>query len=395
MKKYGVNELRQMFLDFMESKGHLVMKSFSLVPQGDKSLLLINAGMAPLKPYFTGAEIPPRTRVSTCQKCIRTGDIENVGKTARHGTFFEMLGNFSFGDYFKKEAIHWSWEFLTEVVGLDPDRLYPSVYQDDDEAFDKDRDELLTSLFSGDIGAVVNVGASLEGCIESVRLAEKYDNIYAAIGVHPDDYERLERGENPRNSVIDDSNIYGGSFMDWLKKEALTNNKVVAIGEIGLDYYYDEPGRELQKKWFARQLELAREVSKPVIIHSRDACADTIDILKSGHASEVGGIIHCYSYSKETVKTFYDMNFYFGIGGVLTFKNAKKLIEAANVIPLERIVLETDCPYLAPVPNRGKRNDSSNIQYVIEKLADIKGVTKEQIAEVTYQNACRVYGLHL
>ena len=124
MKKYGVNELRQMFLDFMESKGHLAMKSFSLVPQGDKSLLLINAGMAPLKPYFTGAEKPPRTRVTTCQKCIRTGDIENVGKTARHGTFFEMLGNFSFGDYFKREAIHWSWEFLTEVVGLDANRLY-------------------------------------------------------------------------------------------------------------------------------------------------------------------------------------------------------------------------------------------------------------------------------
>ena len=136
MKKYGVNELRQMFLDFMESKGHLVMKSFSLVPQGDKSLLLINAGMAPLKPYFTGAEIPPRTRVATCQKCIRTGDIENVGKTARHGTFFEMLGNFSFGDYFKREALNWSWEFLTQVVGLDPERLYPSVYLDDDEAFD-------------------------------------------------------------------------------------------------------------------------------------------------------------------------------------------------------------------------------------------------------------------
>ena len=136
MKKYGVNELRQMFLDFMESKGHLVMKSFSLIPQNDKSLLLINAGMAPLKPYFTGAEIPPRRRVATCQKCIRTGDIENVGKTARHGTFFEMLGNFSFGDYFKHEAIAWSWEFLTQVVGLDPDRLYPSVYLEDDEAFD-------------------------------------------------------------------------------------------------------------------------------------------------------------------------------------------------------------------------------------------------------------------
>ena len=136
MEKYGVNELRRMFLEFFESKGHLAMKSFSLVPHNDKSLLLINSGMAPLKPYFTGAEIPPRRRVTTCQKCIRTGDIENVGKTARHGTFFEMLGNFSFGDYFKHEAIAWSWEFLTQVVGLDPNRLYPSVYQDDDEAFE-------------------------------------------------------------------------------------------------------------------------------------------------------------------------------------------------------------------------------------------------------------------
>lgn len=136
MKKYGVNELRKMFLEFFESKGHLAMKSFSLVPHNDNSLLLINSGMAPLKPYFTGQEIPPRRRVTTCQKCIRTGDIENIGKTARHGTFFEMLGNFSFGDYFKTEAIHWSWEFLTEVVGLSPDRLYPSVYLEDDEAFD-------------------------------------------------------------------------------------------------------------------------------------------------------------------------------------------------------------------------------------------------------------------
>ncbi len=136
MKKYGVNELRRMYLDFFESKGHLKMKSFSLVPHNDNSLLIINSGMAPLKPYFTGQEIPPRRRVTTCQKCIRTGDIENVGKTARHGTFFEMLGNFSFGDYFKTEAISWSWEFLTEVVGLDADRLYPSVYEDDDEAFE-------------------------------------------------------------------------------------------------------------------------------------------------------------------------------------------------------------------------------------------------------------------
>ena len=136
MKQYGVNELRRMFLEFFESKGHLAMKSFSLVPHNDNSLLLINSGMAPLKPYFTGQEIPPRRRVTTCQKCIRTGDIENIGKTARHGTFFEMLGNFSFGDYFKHEAIAWTWEFLTQVVGLDADRLYPSVYENDDEAFE-------------------------------------------------------------------------------------------------------------------------------------------------------------------------------------------------------------------------------------------------------------------
>ena len=138
MQNYGVNELREMFLRFFESKGHLRLPSFSLIPQNDASLLLINSGMAPMKPFFTGEVEPPRTRVCTCQKCIRTGDIENIGKTARHGTYFEMLGNFSFGDYFKREAIHWSWEFLTsqEWVGLDPQRLYPSIYEEDDEAFE-------------------------------------------------------------------------------------------------------------------------------------------------------------------------------------------------------------------------------------------------------------------
>ena len=136
MKPYGLNELRKMYLDFFASKDHLIMPSFSLVPQNDKSLLLINAGMAPLKPYFTGQEIPPKKWVTTCQKCIRTGDIENVGKTSRHGTFFEMLGNFSFGDYFKREAISWSWEFLTKVMEIPEDRLYPSVYKEDEEAFE-------------------------------------------------------------------------------------------------------------------------------------------------------------------------------------------------------------------------------------------------------------------
>ena len=137
MKNYGLNELREMFLNYYETKnGHLRLPSFSLIPHNDKSLLLINSGMAPLKPYFTGQETPPRKRVTTCQKCIRTPDIENVGKTARHGTFFEMLGNFSFGDYFKKEAITWAWEFLTEVVGIDKSLLYASIYEDDDEAYD-------------------------------------------------------------------------------------------------------------------------------------------------------------------------------------------------------------------------------------------------------------------
>ena len=160
MKAYGVNELRKMYLDFFESKDHLAMKSFSLVPHNDNSLLLINAGMAPLKPYFTGQEIPPRNRVTTCQKCVRTGDIENVGKTARHLTFFEMLGNFSFGDYFKKEAIAWSWEFLTEVVGMEPERLYPSIYFEDDEAFEiwnKESVFLLKRLHVSTVMKTVNV----------------------------------------------------------------------------------------------------------------------------------------------------------------------------------------------------------------------------------------------
>ena len=241
----------------------------------------------------------------------------------------------------------------------------------DDEAFDEDRDELLTRLFNKDIDVIVNVGASLSGCRQSVELANKYEKMYCAIGVHPDDYDKLNE-----------------EFLEWIKKEAMINTKVVAI-----DYYYPEPSKEVQLKWFKRQLELAIEVNKPVIIHSRDACADTINILKEGNAKQIGGVIHCYSYTKESVKAFYDMNFYFGIGGVLTFKNGKKLVEAVEVIPLDRIVLETDCPYLAPVPNRGKRNDSSNIQYVVEKLAEIKGKTAQEIIDITNENARRLYRL--
>ena len=253
-------------------------------------------------------------------------------------------------------------------------RIFDTHAHYDDEAFDVDRDELLNKLLSTDIDTIVNVGASIEGCRKTLNLAKQYKNIYAAIGVHPDDYDKLNE-----------------DIISWLKEEALSNPKVVAIGEIGLDYYYDEPERAVQLKWFERQLQMAVEDNKPVIIHSREACADTINILKNGNADRIGGIIHCYSYTKESVKTFYDMNFYFGIGGVLTFKNARKLVEAAEVIPMERILLETDCPYLAPVPNRGKRNDSSNIRYVIEKLAEIKKMSYDEIVDITNNNARRLF----
>ena len=163
------------------------------------------------------------------------------------------------------------------------------------------------------------------------------------------------------------------------------------MGEIGLDYYWSEPDHETQKKWFLRQLDLAREIRKPVIIHSRDAAKDTVDLMTEAHAEEIGGVIHCYSYTKETAKIFLDMGFYFGIGGVLTFKNAKKLKEAGEYIAMDRIALETDCPYLAPEPNRGKRNSSLNIPYVIAAMAQIKGITEEEVRKAAWDNSLKLY----
>ena len=163
------------------------------------------------------------------------------------------------------------------------------------------------------------------------------------------------------------------------------------MGEIGLDYYWPGPDHETQKKWFLRQLDLAREIKKPVIIHSREAAKDTVDLMTEAHAEEIGGVIHCYSYTKETAKTFLDMGFYFGIGGVLTFKNAKKLKEAVEYIPMDRIVFETDCPYLAPEPNRGKRNSSLNIPYVIATMAQIKGITEEEVRKAAWDNSLKLY----
>lgn len=243
----------------------------------------------------------------------------------------------------------------------------------DDEAFDADREELLERLPGEGIARIVNVGASLASCRKTIALMNRYEYVYGAVGVHPS--ETAELAEE--------------AFADLRQQCQL--EKCVAVGEIGLDYYWDEPDRELQKKWFRRQLNLAREIGKPVIIHSRDAAKDTVDIMAEEHAEEIGGVIHCYSYTKETAESFLKMGFYFGIGGVLTFKNAKKLKEAAAAIPLERIVLETDCPYLAPEPNRGKRNSSLNLPYVVRALAELKGTDEETVRQITWENAERLY----
>lgn len=243
----------------------------------------------------------------------------------------------------------------------------------DDEAFDEDREALLAGLPGQGIARVVNVGSSLDSCKRTLELAEKYDYIYAALGVHPSETAQLDEDSFQR------------------LKEMCRMDKCVAVGEIGLDYYWDEPERELQKKWFVRQLELARECSLPVVIHSREAARDTVDIMAAQKAGEIGGVVHCFSYTRETAGIFLDMGFYIGIGGVLTFKNAKKLKEAAAYIPMDRIVLETDCPYLAPVPYRGKRNCSLNLPYVIAELAQIKGITEEEVREAVWDNGLRLY----
>lgn len=245
----------------------------------------------------------------------------------------------------------------------------------DDEAFDEDRDELLAELPENGIARVVNVGASLASCGRTIELMNRYDYIYGAIGVHPSETAELN-----------------DEAFEWLRQQCQLE-KCVAVGEIGLDYYWDEPDRELQKEWLRRQLNLARELAKPVIIHSRDAAKDTVDLMTEEHAEEIGGVIHCYSYTKETAEVFLKMGFYFGIGGVLTFKNAKKLKEAVAYIPLDRIVLETDCPYLAPEPNRGKRNSSLNIPYVVKALAEIKGVEEETVRKAAWENAHKLYRL--
>lgn len=245
------------------------------------------------------------------------------------------------------------------------------------DKYNDDRDELISSFRENGIEYVVNIGASIESCKKTVELINKYDFFYGALGIHPNDVEQLE---NPYN-------------FKWLEEEIKTNKKVKAVGEIGLDYYYDEPEPMVQKKWFERQIELARQVKKPMVIHTRDAAKDTYDMMKALNCGDIGGVIHCFSYSREEADKYLDMGFYIGIGGVVTFKNGKKIKEVVDFTPLESIVLETDSPYLSPEPNRGQRNSSLNIPFIAKEIAAIKGISYDEVIRVTNSNARRMYGI--
>ena len=245
----------------------------------------------------------------------------------------------------------------------------------DDEQFAEDRGELLTQLPSLGIGKIIDVASTIESIDACIGLAKKYAHVYVAVGVHPSELEGMDE------TVMD----HMRSLCTW--------EKTVAIGEIGLDYYWekDEAVRQLQRNWFARQMELAREVGLPVIIHSRDAAEDTYDLMRDVRAQEIPGVIHCYSYSPELAREFLKMGYYIGVGGVVTFKNAKKLVRTVEETPMERILLETDSPYLTPEPHRGRRNDSRELVYVVEKIAQIKGMTTQEVEAVTWENAQRLF----
>lgn len=251
--------------------------------------------------------------------------------------------------------------------------IFESHAHYEDKAFDEDRDCLLNSFKKNGIGIVVNVSSSLETIEKTIALIKQYPFMYGAVGVHPEECAPLNQ----------EKMVY---IRDMAKQE-----KVVAIGEIGLDYYWDEPERSIQKKWFEAQIELAREVKLPMIIHSRDAAKDTLDIMKTHKSEEIGGVIHCFSYEKEMTKEYLDMGFYLGIGGVLTFKNARKLKEVVEYVPMDRILIETDCPYLAPEPNRGTRNSSLNLPYVVDKIAKLKGLDYDEVIAITEKNAKTMY----
>ena len=245
----------------------------------------------------------------------------------------------------------------------------------DDEAFEEDRGALIASLAEQGIGRVVNVAADLASVSTSLTLAQQYPFIYAAVGVHPSNVQELTERD-----------------YEWLE-EKLAAPKAVAVGEIGLDYYWDkEPEVQArQRESFSRQLQLAKKLDKPVIIHSRDAAKDTLDVMAAEGGSQLRAVIHCFSYTVETAKIYLRKGFYLGIGGVVTFKNGRKLVEVVKEAPLEQLVLETDSPYLTPVPNRGRRNDSRQLTYVVDAIAQIKGIDREEVIRVTEENAKKMY----
>ena len=251
--------------------------------------------------------------------------------------------------------------------------IFDSHAHYDDKQFDEDREEVLLHLKDAGVERVVNISNGWDDMLRSFVLIEKYPFMYGTAGIHPCKVSDLneERMEELR--------------------QYCRRDKIVAVGEIGLDYYWKEPERAVQKQWFEAQMELAREVKLPMIIHSRDAAKDTYDMMKAAGAGEMGGVVHCYSYSKEMAENFLNMGFYIGVGGVVTFKNARTLKETVQYAPLDRILLETDCPYLAPEPNRGKRNSSLNLIYVAEAIAQIKGISAAEVIAATEQNAKKVY----
>lgn len=253
--------------------------------------------------------------------------------------------------------------------------IFESHAHYDDEQFDEDREALLASLPGLGVGVVVNAGASIATSMKGIELADRHLHVYAAAGVHPHDVGTMK--DKDLETLI----------------ALAAHPKTVAIGEIGLDYYYDNVPPEVQKLWFREQLAVAKELAMPVIIHSREASKDTYDLLLEAHAQENGGVIHCFSGSPETAARFVKLGWHLGIGGVVTFKNAKKLVETVRQTPLEHLLVETDCPYLAPVPHRGKRNDSRNIPHIIREIARIKETTPEEVEEATWRNGLALFGI--
>lgn len=251
--------------------------------------------------------------------------------------------------------------------------LFDSHAHYDDARFDADRYEILDMMQENNVGLIMNACASMEDIDTITALCARYSFVYGAVGVHPSDCGTLTEAD-----------------MERLAEES-KNEKIKAIGEIGLDYYYDDVPHEIQKKWFARQIELAKELGMPIIVHDRDAHADTMDILRACGADR--GVLHCFSGSREMAREVLDLGLYVAFGGTLTFKNARRAVEAAQYCPLDRILIETDSPYLAPVPMRGQRNSSLFVHYVAEKLAEIKGESVEEVERITFENAKKCFGI--